>query len=142
MRIYRIEKDGQGPFRRNDGGSLVYEAIAMLVATSEGDLIGLLDFWDPRSPYRHPGPESDVPGWRALSDACQSDPYVCGFASMDQLLAWFDSEAVRGAMHELGAEVLEYEIDESHVLKGGCQVVFLKTEASLVSTMAMPVSVH
>jgi hypothetical protein len=87
------------------------------------------------SPFRHPDPYEDVPGWSGADDQYA---YYCAFGSIPCLLRWFDSEAIRIKMNNLGVEMVEFEVDEDDIFKGKFQWMFRKDRAALVDRHPVP----
>jgi hypothetical protein len=85
-----------------------------------------------------------VPAWAAIwwDDSEKARAFFCGFASQQQLLAWFDSEELRVAMNDVGIHLRVYEVAEEHVFMGDHQVMFRKSEAWLVSSGPVPTLAH
>lgn len=82
---------------------------------------------------RHPIPEEDpkLEAWTRLSLKEQQDEYIFGFASREQLLAWFDNAALRDHLHTMEFIVAEYEALDVYV--GGQQVIFHKSAARIIT---------
>lgn len=128
VRLFRLEaSDGLGVFT---AGS-VWEARKLVAdERSKGEFIEHVP-----DPYRHPCPYDDVPGWRGVDDQYA---YYCGFGSIPCLLRWFDSEAIRVKLNELGIRMVEFEVDEDDILKGTYQWMFRKDRAALVDRHPVP----
>jgi hypothetical protein len=127
MRVFRIEdSEGEGIFT---SGIAFYIRAKFEHPDGAG--------WTIPDPFRHPTPMDDVPGWTLSMKA-----YYCCFASMQRLVDWFDSEKFRAALVENGCEVVEYEIDEALVLRGGHQEMFHKAKAERIGTVSMPMAMQ
>lgn len=120
MNVYRVEtEDGTGAFKSD----IVSEAAREVrpQPTSEGDY----PCW-PEDPYRHPGPSDDVllrARWDSLK---RPREYYFGFESIDSLLSWFDSEALRRAMNKRGLAVSVYWVPTLAERCIGCRQVIFK----------------
>jgi hypothetical protein len=126
MRVFRVE---------NADGAGVYSC-CIVDHARDRFRIGDEYEWTEPNPYRHPCPDADVPDWSwTMKD------YFCCFDSLAMLVRWFDSEKIRAAMAELGALVVEYEIDDSLVLRGTWQCMFLRERSVRIGTVPMPLAV-
>jgi hypothetical protein len=123
MILYRIERNGLGAF----SGGLVRDAWWALDKE--------LDLFAEPDPLRHPTPWFDGPD---LGDRFRSTKHFCAFKSTEQLLRWFDSEAHRRKMAELGGRVIVYEVSPKFVIEGNHQVVFEKAKAEQVDDIPIP----
>lgn len=119
MLVYRVEtENGEGAFR----SGLVGQARSQVCRQNEyGDYE--LD------PARHPGPDDYREGdsfrdaYMALGDG--RNAFYFGFSSMAQLLRWFDSEALRVEMNQLGLAISVYWVPTlSERIEGTYQTVF------------------
>jgi hypothetical protein len=135
MRVLRLEVtlplDGRaGIFMGMDAP--IDSAIQLAVQRRGADWPELQEIEGEISPYRHPTPRRDVPAWcnLAMENMPEAMRYYCGFASTDQLLAWFDSEALRTAMNDVGITLYEYEVADEYVMHGEYQVMFRKDLAT------------
>lgn len=109
MLIYRIERDGLGPYS-NSG------EIGEIPMGRAGD-------------YEHPGTVPDGCGYLRM------DIDYCGFDSPHQLFAWFhlerNADFWRWAVKH-GFELVTYDVDRKFVRFGNKQVVFIKKQARKV----------
>lgn len=129
MRVYRLENALRGGIFTS---GLVYDARDRVTA-KRGKT-----YWhevEEPDPYRHPNPYEDVPGWSEHED---QDSFYCGFRSIEHLTEWFDSEAIRVALNELGAVMQVYEAAPDDVLEGRAQIMFRRDKAELVETLPIP----
>lgn len=112
MLVYRIEKDGLGPWRSD------------LVRTYR-KAVG----YSGHDPGSMPNPYED----NRLSDKWiklrPTADYYFGFASLDQLQLWFPEPAGRRAMADAGGAVAVYRVKPSLVLRGEYQVAFKRADA-------------
>lgn len=136
MRVLRLEciRSEAGVF---DAGIVAEAKYEYAKSRGAGDWYELEDA--PPDPFRHDSPWGDVPGWDRHDDRAS---YVCAFKDMSQLLAWFDSEAIRVEMGKLGAVLREFEVDPADVMMGRSQVMFRKDRASLVDERPIPTLAH
>lgn len=129
MRVYRFEtSDRQGVFT-----SGLIGAACSKVVQRKGK-----DYWSDCKepcPYRHPNPYTDVPDWGLHN---YSSDFHCACSSVEHLLAWFDSEAVRVEMKSLGAVMAVYEVPEADVLQGVAQIMFRRSTATEVERLPIP----
>lgn len=125
MKVYRLEYRNEGVF----SSGVIYKAMQAMEAK--------MGLWaaDEPNPYRHPSPDNDVLGWAAHPDMYK---FYCGFRSIEQLLRWFDSEALRVALNVVGVEMKVYEVAERDVLSGVMQIMFKKCNAQLIETLPVP----
>jgi len=123
MRLYRIERNGLGAF---------YSGLAV---DAWWALDKELDLFAEPDPLRHPNPWCDGPH---LRDRFSRMKHFCAFKSTEQLLRWFDSEAHRRKMAELGGRVIVYEVSPKFVIEGNHQVVFEKAKAYKVDDIPIP----
>lgn len=132
MRVYRIEdRGGRGAFQ-----GLVSDAMYRAEQTRGVKFYGE-DASEPR-PGRHPAP-CDDPGLRHMADeVCAGSPWFFGFESMAALLRWFDSEAHRVCMAELGGRVVVYEVPDEDTVTSDYQTVFRMPKATPVETLPIP----
>ena len=110
MRVFRVETTiGEGPYRHAGVGS-------ELCKRHCGNA-------------HHPGPFDDrnVEGDRLINFLWQDRSFVFGFASLEQLLAWFVEELELLAQHEFVVSVYE----SSQVVYGKFQVIFIKESPSV-----------
>lgn len=129
VRLFRLEaSDGLGVFT-SDAAIEARERVAR-----KRGVAYFSDTGEP-SPTRHPVPQDDVPGWYGHPN--QYD-YYCAFGSIPCLLRWFDSEAIRIALNEIGVEMVEFEVDEEDILKGQFQWMFRKDRSALVDRHPVP----
>ena len=105
MRVYRVEH------HRKRHGPYQYSEVIEIV---------------PFIPRRQPLPQRD-----GITDPKMIDMHF-GFESVRQMLDWFDAK-VLDALKAYGYIVAAYEVDVTHMLRGRCQVCFLKEKAVLVS---------
>jgi hypothetical protein len=142
MRVLRIERNGKGVYRNDAGENAPIDDAIQLIAKRRGGYAPEFSNWDGAlSPYRHPTPLRDVPGFEALYDRqgeAAAQAYFCGFHSMAQLVTWFDSEAIRSAMNEVGCKLVTYEVADKHVMTGDWQIMFRMSEAQVVSSGPIP----
>jgi hypothetical protein len=126
MRIYRIERGGEGAFT----SGLVWDARSRLADRLGPD-------WDSREPdpIRHSGPYTETD---QLQRAFDRDKHKFGFRDMDELVCWFDSEAIRVLMKELGGTVEVYEVPVSRTVTGRMQTIFEFEHAVHVETLQIP----
>lgn len=105
MKVYRIEHkdDRRGPYC---GGSNV-------LSSSE--------YWGTRCP----GPNDDgIPTWLMTYD------YFFGFAKMKEMFTWFRARHVY-KMRKEGFRVYRYKIADDHVFRGGTQLAFVRSKATV-----------
>ncbi len=115
MKVFRVETlDGAGPYRNTAIG---YELCSLHGGTAN-----------------HPGPFDDrtADGNRLINFLLQNKSYFFGFASLEQLLAWFLDELELLAQH--GFIVSVYE--SSQVVCGKFQVIFIK-QSSPIETIKL-----
>lgn len=114
MKVFRIENSGGfGPYRHDKIGS---ELCRIHSGTTN-----------------HPGLWSDKDtNGKLLGFSITSSDYVFGFASLEQLLAWFIEELELLAQHEFVVSVYE----SSQVVCGNFQVIFIK-ESGPVETIKL-----
>ena len=115
MRVFRVETPtGDGPYR--------HTAVGYELCNRHGGTV------------HHPGPFNDrnTDGDRLISFLWQNKSYVFGFASLEQLLAWFIEELELLAQH--GFIVSVYE--SSQFVCGKFQVIFIK-ESGPVETIKL-----
>ena len=102
---------------------------------------------DGTGPYNANPPAEDTASWRAREEAfklCNAYNHptptfdglyapwsedFCGFASWEQLNAWFHSGALEVLLSTGFYGLFEYHIDEEYVQYGGRQVLFKKAQA-------------
>lgn len=122
MLIYRIEdKDGNGAFK--------------FLVWSANQRVQDQGFWNEPQPQRHPDPSCCPilrPVFKYWSD------WHFGFDTKQKLLAWFDSERIRVAMHELGGRVAVYDCPDEHCVIAPEQMIFLKSKARVVEYIPIP----
>lgn len=120
--VYRVENDhGEGAFGCGAASR------AQRAAREEGSV----------DPYDHPCPLMDSglsETWAELEYDRRSSFYF-GFASVEDYLRWFSTPAQRQALTDGGCKLSVYEIDESAVLYGERQAVFLLTQALQVDRL-------
>lgn len=143
MRVLRLEVtlplDGRaGIFMGYDAP--IDHAIQLAMKRRGTDWPEMVDMQGSLSPYRHPTPRRDVPAWErmVIENIYEAQRYFCGFRDIEQLLAWFDSEALRTAMNDVGITLYEYEIDPEHVMHGQHQVMFRKDLAQEIGHSPVP----
>ncbi len=115
MKVFRIENsNGTGPYRHSEIGS---ELCRINSGTTN-----------------HPGPSSDKDseGKPLCNFLWQDRSYIFGFASLEQLLAWFLDELELLRSH--GFVVSVYE--SSQVVEGRFQVIFIR-ESDPIETIKL-----
>jgi hypothetical protein len=118
MLVYRIEDaTNEGPYN----GPLRIEAREALPCLGAGIC---------EVEARHPMPCDDIPLW----DCKRSEAMRFGFASLEQLHAWFNAEE-RETLSGIGFSLATY--DAGDVLPGGRQVAFNFYTAKRVSTQPL-----
>lgn len=119
MRVYRIERNGEGPY----------------TSTFQGT-------WSKREHNHsdgHPLPENDLGiYWFRFErePGLYSADARFGFLSIAQLEAWFDLEE-RTALGGLEFKISVYEIDELYVNCSAVQVAFDRSKAELLNTIPL-----
>jgi hypothetical protein len=111
MIIYRVEDcEGGGPYngKRKDA---VRDALPHLFCGFD------------ECPDRHPMPHADIPNWDRYSG------YHFGFASFDQLAAWF-TPGERDTLRGLGFGIAVYAVPADYVMQGGRQAAFWRSKAA------------
>lgn len=108
MNIYRIEKDGTGPY-------------------SSGSPIGRYLQNKHQNSARHPGPESDGIPW--LDVGC----YHYGFASLESLRKWFIDELEILKQHGFVVAIYSCEV----VAIGKKQVAFARNKSNKVGEIPL-----
>lgn len=88
----------------------------------------------------HPSPGDDI----LLSKWWGSEQrgYICGFASVHQMLDWFPREGFqymieKEAKHKKGVVVNQYEVDGRQAKVGAYQAMFRREDAKLVGTFSL-----
>ncbi|MDW9519144.1 hypothetical protein GOB43_17930 [Sinorhizobium meliloti] len=123
MLIYRIEsRDGHGAF----GAGLAYEHDDHRHRNYR------------RSAYSHPGPSCEGGPMADLFNYGRGgnpDDYYFGCRSKTQLRSWFGSKPGRRAMAKAGGVMVTYEVPDDAVVKGSTQIAFVKSRATVVSSV-------
>lgn len=98
MIVYRLETtDGRGAYHH-------------LVEVNESILV--------RCHSDHPSPEED-----GMPRNKWNSNYIFGFASMDDLHAWFPKELMM-PMHRCDLQLTQYDVPDRHVCRGRTQLAF------------------
>jgi hypothetical protein len=118
MLIYRVEKNGHGPYNRK------YET-----EINEYQFYLNLDLAHSDDPKSHPNPIMDGINIPINFGFIQDPNFVCGFSSMQQFLEWFGIQS-RSILATAGYSLIRFEIDEKFVYSGAHQVMFYKQEAT------------
>lgn len=128
MRIYRVEHgvSHHGPYAHHDHNNP--EATARLKNAL---------YINSLSAYKHPIPEEDTLlwPWCELPLKAQQEEYIFGFASLDQLLDWFDSLELRQHLRQEGFIIAQYETENVYI--GSKQVIFHRS-AIRINTEPIP----
>lgn len=96
-KVYRVEKDGIGPYNHADGRYIVRE---------------------PNNNY----PAHQKPPKRPVTN----EKAIFGFPTFDHLDKWFDNPEVWAELVELGFEIKEYDVPEEQIVyRDELQVAFL-----------------
>lgn len=110
--VFRVEdKKGDGPYQR-----------------------GAAARWTDNDVYstdKHPVPSQD-----GLPSLWDMKHYFCGFASMEQLQEWFCPED-RKKLDVAKYQCSVYDVPIKHMKKGGKQVIFDKSKATLLETRSL-----
>lgn len=114
MILYRIEKDGVGPWLGYPHGVYTYR-------NAVGE--------DGHDPGSLPGPQCN--GERGTPLSRHTDAHVFACASVEQVLQWFPDAHGRKAMADVGYKLRVYEAPEDAVLLGRYQVAALKSKLQL-----------
>lgn len=117
--IYRIEhvKTARGPYNHGD----------IPDSDADGVMVARYDCEDRREQtHEHPTPSED-----GIYDF-ERGVHYSGFASMEDLLAWFDQEFLDDVRPH-GFHVRKYKVHEDHVLVGHTQVAFERDHATYIN---------
>ena len=106
--VYRVEKNGTGPYRRSDHGDQT-EALAEMKERHNEDMLN------------HPSPFYERCGFAKAN--YDEDFNYFGFESIDQLEAWFSVEERIMLMLE-GFEIVRHTVIRKNVFFGNKQVCF------------------
>lgn len=102
MRVYRIEKQGWGP----------YSAPSRCES-----LVEMLYEYYTFNKKQHPKPNEDgIEGWT-------EGRHIFGFANRRDLVRWFPYH-IRRTLHKHGFALAVYEVEDEHVKRGGKQVAW------------------
>ncbi len=121
MLVWRVEKDGVGPYRSSHGGPAALRAYELMNECT----------WD--NLETHPTPLDDVgmkEAWGVLVLAEMDQSYMFGFRNLDQLRRWFPKR-VRDALAAAGFRAVRCTVPKERVLIGDYQVAFNPAEAQL-----------
>jgi hypothetical protein len=110
MIVYRIEKNGLGPYRLSSGNT-----------TKLYNKLHKHHWCD-----RHPTPIND-----GIKDFRPND-HIFGFSSLEQLKKWFLGS--RAELRRNGYLMVSYDVSPQEVLHGNLQVVFPKNSYKLKTT--------
>lgn len=112
MKIYRVERDGKGPYKQN------WELCEEL-HVSHGN-------WNVMT---HPNPR--------IEGLCLAmDNRVCGFSTIEQLKQWF--YGWRTKLREYGFKMKVYEISHKYTCIGEKQLIFHRELATEVACLNIP----
>lgn len=118
MLVYRIEKDGLGPY--------THPSTTLSYSAARGGTYGWCTSThnDPTHPaIHHELSFEDVPYDRNL--------LYCGFSSVHSLVTWFDDAEIRN-LHDMRFKLVVLDVDPQFVFKGKLQLCFVKHMASVV----------
>lgn len=130
MRIYRIEDSrGLGPYHESSPMLRVWR-------------------WGAEGPFdiagKHPSPDHDsgLRNWwlahvTRAPDEETLDAIRFGFASLEQLHAWFYNDDWFTSMDKNGFHLRIYDVSDDNVIKGRAQVIFYKDAAKLVGAESL-----
>lgn len=114
MLVYRVEKNGIGPYRHDEVDDKLYCKIS-----------------SHNSCYNRPGPIRD-----GISIGPYNSDIHFGFKDIEQLKAWF--KGARSALRKNGFNLVVYDVPKRWVYVGGKQVGFNMSKAWPMKTLKIP----
>ena len=114
MLVYRVEKNGIGPYRHDEVDDKLWHKIA-----------------SHNSGNSRPGPRSD-----GISIGLYKPDIYFGFKDIEQLKAWF--KGARSALRKNGFNLVIYDVPKRWVYVGGKQVGFDMSKAWPMKTVKIP----
>ena len=116
MIVYRVEKDGTGPYCNG----FIEKIKQAEIHYYEG------------SHFTHPAPKQDEIK-KYHSSNCKDRR--CGFISKNRLNKWFSG--LQHLLREAGYSIGVYEVDSKYVSKGKVQLVFDVSKAKLIKSLRL-----
>ena len=122
MQVHRVEtRSGDGPYRGDS-----YESVKDVVYHHN---------YDGREMHPSPWTDGCYPAC-SDSDYLQSQEFVCGFISEQQLRRWFASDERAGLSRHNFVHAV-YDVDPQYIAEGDFQIMFRKTMARFCEYRAL-----